>query len=477
MWSNKRNWSCTSRGCGGGPLEKLPLELIGEILSRVRVAGFVIRASLTCKKWREAYLKHLHTLSFASLDDYRVYTQLPTSELEMLITKTILQSPGLRTLWIKMNMEHEFSAVSVLGWLMFARENLSELFYMVRTSPSINVLNVCGRRKLETLSLCHYTIRGVELNFQRLPSLTSLSLRCVRSSVEDLNRLLLSLPKLESLVLCSPILGDSDEVDLPEITVKLCGLTLKTLIIELLDGREFLLEKCDIGFLRVYECNFGSFQVTGSKSLRHFKFSSTHSQLLEIEEGDNLEILEIIDSCISQSNLFPMKIQAPKLKTFRILEFDNKPSMSFGIAVGGSRLVVDLKQVAVCSPQLSHLALFCPYALCDIEYNFDGSSSLGNVGVLEMACYVLDGFWEWAEKVLTHCPNVRKLIIRMIIEKYKKLLPPPHFATATTARNERLRKYHCVDLAKRTSLVAEMMRKYQHLQVEFSYVYRCDFQA
>ncbi|VFQ81414.1 unnamed protein product [Cuscuta campestris] len=459
------------------PAEKIPLEVIGDILSRVRIARDMIRASLTCKMWREAYCKHLHTLSFNDFDD-RVYQELPTSDLEVLITTTIFQTPALRKLCIQIDDKHEFSAGSVVGWLMSARDNLSELFYKVRTSPSVNVLDICGRRKLETLTLGYYTIRGVEPSFQRFPSLTSLCLLCVTISIEDLNKLLLCVPKLERLELNTLFLQDPDEVGLPELTVKLCFLTLKTLLIEDIQGFEFRLEKCDIEYLRVIECAFDSFRVSDSQSLRRFRFSFSNARLLEIEEGDNLEILEIIDSHVSQSNLFPMKIQAPKLKSFRVWGLDNKLSMSFEGAgetvLDGSRLVLDLERTAVCSPQLTHLAIYCDYALCDLEHHNEGFSSLENVGVLEVGCEVLDGFWEWAEKVLRRCPNVRKLIIHMIIDKYKNLLPPLHYATTNTSRNKMLRKYHCEDLAERTSSAVEMMRKYPHLQVEFVYVYRYD---
>ncbi|VFQ74466.1 unnamed protein product [Cuscuta campestris] len=200
-----------------GPAEKLPLEVIGDILSRVRIARDMIRASVTCRRWREAYVKHLHTLSFNDFDD-RVYHELPTCDLEVLITTTIFQTPALRKLCIQIDDKHEFSAGSVVGF-----------------------------------------------------------------------------------------------------------------------------------------------------------------------------------------------------------------------------------------------------------------SSLENVGVLEIGCEALDGFWEWAEKVLRRCPNVRKLIIRMIIEKYKHLWGPMDYnATTNSSRNKMLRKYHCEDLAERTSSAVEMMRKYPHLRVEFVYVYQSD---
>ncbi|VFQ74486.1 unnamed protein product [Cuscuta campestris] len=212
-----------------GLVEKLPVEIIGEILSRVGVVRDVIRASLTRRKWREAFCKHLHTLSFdVSDDDDPVYSELPTADLEVLITKTIFQTTGLQKLSI-VTYRHKVSAVAALGWLMFTRETLSELFYRVITSPTISVLDICGRRKLKTLSLQAETIIGVEHGFHRFPCLTSLCLIRCRTSEEDLNRLLLALPKLDCLELRDPQFGVVDEHNFSErVTVKLHLPTLKT---------------------------------------------------------------------------------------------------------------------------------------------------------------------------------------------------------------------------------------------------------
>ncbi|VFQ81394.1 unnamed protein product [Cuscuta campestris] len=160
-----------------GLVEKLPVEIIGEILSRAGAVRDVIRASLTRRKWREAFCKHLHTLSFDVSDG---------DDLEVLITKTIFQTTGVRKLSIA-TYKHKVSSVAALGWLMFTRETLSELFYRVITSPTINVLDICGRQKLKTLSLQEETIIRVEPGFHRFPCLTSLCLiRCCISE-EDLN--------------------------------------------------------------------------------------------------------------------------------------------------------------------------------------------------------------------------------------------------------------------------------------------------
>ena len=90
------------------------MEVIGNILSRLSSARDVVIASATCRKWREAWRVHLHTLSFNS-NDWPVYHELTTSRLEILITQTIFQTTGLQCLSIIMDDVDEFSAAPVIG--------------------------------------------------------------------------------------------------------------------------------------------------------------------------------------------------------------------------------------------------------------------------------------------------------------------------------------------------------------------------
>ncbi|KAL9994627.1 hypothetical protein Hdeb2414_s0024g00651491 [Helianthus debilis subsp. tardiflorus] len=44
----------------------------------------------------------------------------------------------------------EFTAAPVIAWLMYTRESLRQLhIYNVRTSPAINIIEKCGRQKLQ----------------------------------------------------------------------------------------------------------------------------------------------------------------------------------------------------------------------------------------------------------------------------------------------------------------------------------------
>lgn len=53
-------------------MEYLPVEVIGDMLSRVGAAPDVVVASATCKKWQEAWRNHLHPLTFLFYDVSRV---------------------------------------------------------------------------------------------------------------------------------------------------------------------------------------------------------------------------------------------------------------------------------------------------------------------------------------------------------------------------------------------------------------------
>nr|KYP71117.1 F-box/LRR-repeat protein At1g67190 family [Cajanus cajan] len=144
-------------------MEHLPVEVIGNILSLLGSARDVVIASATCKKWREAWHNHLHSLSF-NYCDWPLYHDLTSNRLEILITQTIFQTKALQFLTIFMGDEHEFSAAPVIAWLMYTRDSLRQLRYNVRTTPSFNIIEKCSRQRLEVLILACNSIAGVEPN-------------------------------------------------------------------------------------------------------------------------------------------------------------------------------------------------------------------------------------------------------------------------------------------------------------------------
>ena len=137
-------------------MEHLPTELIGNIISRLGPARDVVIASTTCKQWRHAFCYHLSTFSFNSKDSLSYHV---TSQFEILISQTLLQSTRLQGLSISMDEVGEFLVSVVISWLMCSKETLrNSLFYNVRTTSNVNILVIYERSKLETLFLAHNSI-------------------------------------------------------------------------------------------------------------------------------------------------------------------------------------------------------------------------------------------------------------------------------------------------------------------------------
>lgn len=422
-------------------MEFLPVEIIGNILSHLGTARDVVIASATCRKWREACCKHLHTLSFNS-DDWPVYRDLTTSRLEILITQTIFQTTGLRGLSILMDDVDEFSASTVIAWLMYTRETLQWLFYNVRTTPNVNILDICGRQKLETLVLSHNSITGVEPNYQRFPCLKSLSLSYVSISALDLNLLLTACTKIENLALVNPEIAMSDA----QVMVELSSSTLKSIYVEAISLDKFILEANSLENLHLKDCALELFELIGKGTLKNFKIDDVSVLHLDIGESvDDLEVVDVSNFTIIWSKFYQMISKSSKLRRLRLWDvvFDDEDE------------IVDLETIAVCFPQLAHLAL--SYDLRDdlrdgvIHYGLQGSTFLENVSVLELGWTVVnDLFADWVAGLLKRCPNLKKLVIHGVVSEAKT-------------------HEECQMLANFTSSIVQLMRKYMHVDVQFEY--------
>ncbi|KAJ4724814.1 F-box/LRR-repeat protein [Melia azedarach] len=417
-------------------MEHLPVEVIGNILSRLGGARDVVIASATCKKWREAYRKHLHTLSFNS-NEWPGYHDLTTTRLEILITQTIFQTSGLQGLSILMDEVDEFSASTVIAWLMYTRETLRRLFYNVRTTPNVNILEVCGRQKLEVLELAHNSITGVEPYFQRFPCLKSLSLSYVSISALDLSLFLTACQKIETLELINPEIAMSDT----QVTVELTSPTLKSIYVEAISLDKFILEADSIERLHLKDCALELFELVGKGTLKHFKIDDVSVIHLDIGDTvDNLEIVDVSNFTIIWPKFSQMISRSSKLKKLRLWDvvFDEDE-------------IVDLETIAVCFPKLSHLSL--SYDLRDgvFHYGLQGSTYLENVVVLELGWPVIhDLFSHWVEGLLKRCTNLKKLVIFGVVSEIKT-------------------HEECLLLANFTSSIVHLMRKYLHVEVEFEY--------
>lgn len=423
-------------------MEYLPVEVIGNILSHLAAARDVVTASATCRKWREACRKHLQSLSFNS-DDWPIYRDLTTSRLEILITQTIFQITGLQGLSIIMDDVDEFSASTVIAWLMYTRETLRWLFYNVRTTPNVNILDLCGRQKLEMLVLAHNSITGVEPNYQRFSCLKSLSLSYVSISALDLNLLLTACPRIEIFSLVNPEIVMSDA----QVMIELNSPTLKSIYVEAISLDKFILEADSLENLHLKDCALELFELTAKGALKQFKIDDVSVLHLDIGETvDELEIVDVSSFTIIWSKFYQMISKSSKLRKLRFWDvvFDDEDE------------IVDLETVALCFPKLSHLAL--NYDLRDdlrdgvLHYGVHGSSPLQNVITLELGWTVVnDLFADWVAGLLKRCPNLKKLVIHGVVSDAKT-------------------HEECQMLANFTSAIVKLMRKYMHVDVQFDYI-------
>ncbi|KAG7586089.1 F-box-like domain superfamily [Arabidopsis thaliana x Arabidopsis arenosa] len=418
-------------------MDYLPVEVIGNILSRLGGARDVVIASATCRKWREACRKHLQTLSFNSAD-WPFYRDLTTNRLEILITQTIFQITGLQGLSIMMDDANKFSAATVIAWLMYTRDTLRRLSYNVRTTPNVNILEICGRQKLEALVLAHNSITGVEPSFQRFPCLKSLSLSYVSISALDLNLLLSACPMIESLELVSLEIAMSDA----QVTIELSSPTLKSVYFDGISLDKFILEADSIEFLHMKDCVLELFELIGNGTLKHFKLDDVSVIHLDImETSESLEVVDVNHFTMVWPKFYQMISRSQKLKKLRLWDvvFDDDDE------------IIDVESIAAGFSHLTHLSL--SYDLKDgaAHYSLQGTTQLENVTVLELGWTVInDVFSIWVEELLRRCPNLKKLIIYGVVSETKT-------------------QGDCQILATFTWAIVQLMRKYIHVEVQFEY--------
>ncbi|EHA8587753.1 F-box/LRR-repeat protein [Cocos nucifera] len=416
-------------------MENLPVEVIGNILSHLGTARNVVVASATCRKWREACRKHLHTLCFNSDDWPR---DLTTRQLEILITQTIFQTMGLQCLSVQMDSVHEFSAAPVIAWLMYTRETLRSLSYNVRTTPNVNILDICGRQKLEMLDLDHNAITGVEPSYQRFTCLKSLSLRHDSISALDLSLLLAACPKIESLTLDTLEIVMSDS----HSTMELSSQTLKRIYAKSIGVDKIVLEADNLESLHLSALTVDLFELIGKGTLKHLKIDDVSVTHLDIGENtDHLEVVDVSNFTIVWPKFYHMISRSSKLRRLRL----------WGVVFDDEDEIVDSETIAVSFPQLRHLSL--SYELRDglLNHGLQGSSPLENVLILELGWTVIsEHFGQWVFGMIERCPNLKKLIIHGILSEAK-------------TREE------CQTLATFTSFIVHLMRKYVHVEVQFEY--------
>lgn len=418
-------------------MEYLPVEVVGNILSLLGAARDIVIASATCRKWQDAWRNHLHTLTFNSRD-WPFYHEFSTDRLEILITQTIFQTKGLQCLSIILDDVDEFAAASVVAWLMYTRETLRQLHYNVTTTPNINILEKCGRQKLEVLSLANNILTGVEPSCQRFPCLRSLSLSYVSISALDLSLLLTACSKIEVLNLVSLDIIMSD----PQATMELSSNSLKDFYVEAISLDKFILEADSLEKLHLKDCTLEVFELVGKGMLRLLKIDDVSVIHLDIgESAENLEIIDVSNFTITWAKFHHMISRSSRLRQLRLWDilFDDEDE------------VVEIETISSCFPLLSHLSLSFDLREATLQYWLQGSFVLENVNVLELGWTVISELFSmWVSGLLERCPRLRKLVIHGVVSE-------------TKTREE------CNMLANFTSSIVRLMRKYLHVEVQFEY--------
>lgn len=418
-------------------MEYLPVEVIGNILSHVESARDVVIASTTCKKWREAWRNHLHTLSFNS-NDWPIYHELTPCRLEILITQTIFQTKALQCLNIFMDDVYEFSAAPVIAWLMYTRDSLHQLQYNVKTTPNFNIIEKCGRQKLEVLSLAHNSITGVEPSYQKFPCLKSLSLSYVSISALDLSLLIAACPKLETLTIVSPEIAMSDS----QASMELSSSSVKNFYVESFGLDKFILETDKLENLHLKDCTFEIFELSGKGTLKALKIDDV--SVIHLDIGENTENLEIVDVCnftIMWPKFYHMISKAANLCKLRL----------WGVIFDDEDEVMVLETISSCFPRLTHLSL--SYDLKDgvLHYGLQGRSLLVNVVMLELGWTAINElFQDWVAGLVEKCPNLKRLLIHGVVSEVKT-------------------HEECQIFAKFTESILHLGRKYINVKIEFDY--------
>lgn len=419
----------------------LPVEVIGMILSRLGDARNVVIAATTCRKWREAWRNHLHTLSFDS-NVWPGYRDLTTSRLEVLITEMIFQTKGLECLSIIMrddNGNREFSAALVIAWVMYTRDTLRLLSLNFETTSELNILEKCYGRKLQVLELAHFTISGVKPSYHKFPFLTSLSLDSISISLSDLSLLLAACPKIENLVLDFADIIMSDDAD-ATVEFFISIPSLKNIEVEEMRLHKFTLEAAKLENLYLNGCKLEHFEFIGKGTLTTLMVSG--SNFVHFDIGDSTENLDVVD--VSFTSMWPkfhkMISRSSKLRRLILLgvEFDNEDE------------VVDLERISVWFLHLTPTSFSSQLRMEGCHHcSLDIASQLGNAVILELGWTTVRHVHKhWVARLLKRCTNLTKLFI--------------YDAVSWTRTDD-----ECRMLEDFTSSVVGLVRNHVHGEIQF----------
>lgn len=416
-------------------MESFPVEVIGNILSRLGAARDVMMASVTCRSWLEARKHHLHTLSF-NCGDWLGYSKLNNEELETLITKTLFQTRGLECLSItNTNSVHKFSKAVVIAWLMYARDSLRQLSLEIQNSEPkiIDIVESCCGLKLEVLSLAGSAITGTSYKF---PCLKSLYLNYASFYPRSLSLLITACPKLEFLSITTPEFQDTV---VPKLNLR-CP-SLKMINVVGMDfPATFKLEARRLEHLHLKSCRFECFQLIDNDILKNIRIEYGSVGHLNLwESTNNLEVVQIHFTRMWPK--FYHKLLRSSLKLRRLtlwnVEFDKDDG------------VMDLDTISVSFPKLSHLSLCLGHEVLPCRPKDAASHLIENVVYLEIGWpKIIDCSPHLVAALVARCPNLKKLVIHELL---------------SGALSERQ------VLAGLTTSIFKLMKDYAHVDVQFLY--------
>lgn len=433
-------------------MEHIPVEVIGHILSFIGAAHHVVIASLTCRKWRQAFSNYLHTLKFDDDKEHTVYGRFSGSEIENLISKTIFQTTGLQCLSIAMDGVSYLSTGFVIDWLIYTGKTLRKLHYNLRTTPNFNILDKFNASKMEVLDLAGNTIM-ITSGYKIFLCLRCLSLSRVVVSPLDLSLLLSACPNMEVLKLDNLDFVRSNEPTTMEFSTS----TLKEASLQCLWFDNLILKADNLEKLQVRNCIFKAFDLLGKGTLRFLEIESVIMSRFDIGENfQNLEVVNVSNHKIMWENFHDMIARSSGLRRLKLWfpEFGK---------------IVNMESISVCFPLLSHLALHYDLSYGSshhgnaTDFNLGGSYRFGNVVVLELQCLFINScFPVWLEGLLKRCPKLRKLVI------YGLEFLEVHIecSSSVVANGELIAQ----QLDFGMSCISKVMTKYEHVTVQFRYI-------
>ncbi|KAL8112002.1 hypothetical protein AgCh_019635 [Apium graveolens] len=433
-------------------MDHIPVEVIGHVLSLIGDARHVVIASVTCRKWRQAFYNYLHTLKFDDHNKHTVYGRFSGSEIETLISNTIFQTTGLQCLSISMDGVSSISAAFVIDWLIYTGKTLRKLHFNLRTTPNFNILDKFDVSKMELLDLAGNTIT-ITSGYGIFLCLRCLSLSHVVVSPLDLSLLLSACPNMEVFNLDSLEFVMSHETTTIEFTTS----TLKEASLQYVCFDNFILKADNLEKLQVRKCSFTAFDLLGKGTLRFLEIEYVIMSHFDIGENfQNLEVVNVNNHQVIWENFHHMIARSAGLTRLKLW-------------FPGFGKILNMESISACFPLLSHLAL--KYDLTDesslhwnaTDSNLGGSYHFGNVVVLELQCLFINScFPLWLEELLKRCPKLRKLVICGL--EFLEV----HVKCSSSVIERANLKAQQLDFGM--SCISKLMTKYEHVTVQFRYI-------